>query len=173
LLGERHEGEGRGRPRRRGKRDRAIADHAVTKRRKRAFIALFCGSSRGPPPPEQDDTPTRPVADAIDTKRHLSATPSTPIGDVDGVADRSAILSPTPSTCAAGGPTATSTPIRTTRIALAQTLHRVVAAAHASGVPTPPGDNAAGRAGVRPPPVRQSPGRARRRAWCARPCPAA
>jgi hypothetical protein len=32
------------------------------------------------------------VADATDPKRRLSATPSTPIGDVDGVADRSADL---------------------------------------------------------------------------------
>jgi hypothetical protein len=34
-------------------------------------------------------TPDRPVGDATDTKRSLSATPSTPIGAVDGVGDRS------------------------------------------------------------------------------------
>jgi hypothetical protein len=34
-----------------------------------------------------------PVAYASDTKPHLSPTPSTPIGDVGGVADRSPFLS--------------------------------------------------------------------------------
>jgi hypothetical protein len=34
-----------------------------------------------------------PVGYATDPKRHLSATPSTPLDDVDGVADRLAILS--------------------------------------------------------------------------------
>ena len=36
---------------------------------------------------------TEPVADAIDPGRNLSATPSTPIGDVAGVGDRSGNLS--------------------------------------------------------------------------------
>jgi hypothetical protein len=36
---------------------------------------------------------TGPVTYAIDTKRILSPTPSTPIGAVDGVGDRSSILS--------------------------------------------------------------------------------
>jgi hypothetical protein len=34
---------------------------------------------------------TDPVAYASDTKRNLSATPPTPIGDVNGVADRTPI----------------------------------------------------------------------------------
>ena len=48
---------------------------------------------------------TPPVTYAID-----------PIGHVAGVGDRSPILSATPSTRMVGGPTATSTPARTTRI---------------------------------------------------------
>jgi len=48
------------------------------------------------PNPDRSPTPstrTRPVGYASDTKRLLSATPETPIGDVDGTVDRFSVLS--------------------------------------------------------------------------------
>jgi hypothetical protein len=48
------------------------------------------------PPPASPRAPLpapAPVSYATDTKRDLSTTPATPIGDVDGVGDRSSNLS--------------------------------------------------------------------------------
>src|ERR1700729_702404 len=65
-----------------------------------AYVRRLPGA---PPPPcdpshhrratERPPHPRAPVAYAIDPKRPLSPTPPTPIGDVDGVVDRPAILS--------------------------------------------------------------------------------
>ena len=70
--------------------------------RRRHRPSRLARSPRRPPRPERLLTDPRsalePVAYAIDRHRDLSPTPSTPIGDVNGVVDSSAILSPTPST---------------------------------------------------------------------------
>jgi hypothetical protein len=52
----------------------------------------MAGVGQQPPEPRTPGT-AKPVTHAIDPKRFLSPTPSTPIGAVDGVVDRSPILS--------------------------------------------------------------------------------